>query len=283
MSEYDIVGKTGDLKQKISKYYDNEFNDNYDKNESMRWDLMNKKRIIEINEKTFRDKQKKIDILSSTFFSILLIIFIFALGSTLKMSKRTINIAISIVIIAYCLNILWIVWLQNPRWDPYTIKSFDDKCTSSGGSSGSGSSRSKSESSGRGSKSKCNLQYSCQSFGCVNNDIGADVNIDPSGNDVNMINGYDPIPLRVDSSLNAWLDGDKQDTLWTPRDIKSGSKNYLKSGRDTCPIYPGVSKENATIYKCQINNGTNTPDIIKTTIPCKYYINNERQLNAARQ
>jgi hypothetical protein len=82
--------------------------------------------------------------------------------------------------------------------------------------------------------------------------------------------------LKPDSDYNVWLDGDHKSS----NKINENSVRYVDSkyGEDVKGKFNGISPEGATYYDCRFkgadfNGDPLKKDILKTTVPCKYFIN----------
>lgn len=82
--------------------------------------------------------------------------------------------------------------------------------------------------------------------------------------------------LKPDSDYNVWLDGDHKSS----NAINENTTRYVDSkyGEDVKGKFSGMSPEGATYYDCRFkgadfNGDPLKKDILKTTVPCKYYIN----------
>ena len=129
--------------------------------------------------------------------------------------------------------------------------------------------------------------YSCSTFGCRDKNAPDDTPFPSDDGTTIGILTDDDKALKLDSSLNNWLNGETTGILSNPRpndltkeysDINSDYKYKLKPQDHPKPAYGELNNQYATTYTCQLSNGTKTPDIIKTTIPCKYFINNEKEI-----
>lgn len=284
-----LYSKQKSLGDNMNKYYDNNFNSNYDTLNRIQGDIMNKSRIIAVNNKAYNKKKQMSEILMSTIITILLLGVTAMLGKLMLLNSRTLVIIYLLIIGVYIFHILWVTIYSKPRWNPYVIRK-DDTSTDNGdnGNSGDISCTRPKPVHDRG----CDT-YSCSTFGCKDRtqpqpDDGPFP--DDNGGD-SGIGGLtdDDKALRVDSTLNNWLYGDTTGVLSNPRpnaltpeyqSVDSGYEYKLKIRDRPRPAYKGLGKNTQpTTYTCQLSNGTKTPDIVKTSIPCKYFVNYEKQLN----
>ncbi len=90
--------------------------------------------------------------------------------------------------------------------------------------------------------------------------------------DISSKNGL----LKPDSDYNVWLDGDHKSS----NKINENTVRYVDSkyGEDVKGKFSGISPEGATYYDCRFkgadfNGDPLKKDILKTTVPCKYLIN----------
>lgn len=279
-----LYSKQKSLGDNMNKYYDNNFNNNYDTLNSIQGDIMNKSRIIAINNKAYHKKKQMSEILMSTIITILLLGITAMLGKLMLLNSRTLVIIYLLIIGVYIFHILWVTIYSKPRWNPYEIRKDDSTDDTTGTYRNC---RRPKPVHGEG----CDT-YSCSTFGCSDKsdddndgtlpkDTGCDSNINISTDDNKALN--------VDSTLNNWLYGDTTGILSNPRpnsltteyqSIDSGYKYKLDTKDKPQPAYTELQNDvQPTTYTCQLSNGTKTPDIIKTSIPCKYFVNYERQLN----
>ena len=110
------------LRNKISNHYETNINNNQYKLDYIQSDLLNKTRIININNEAYTKKQQTTDILVSTLRALLFLGIIGGIGNLIGISANSLRIIYLIIIIVYILNILWIVKYSKPRWNPYLIK-----------------------------------------------------------------------------------------------------------------------------------------------------------------
>ena len=82
--------------------------------------------------------------------------------------------------------------------------------------------------------------------------------------------------LKPDSDYNVWLDGDHKSS----NKINENTTRYVDSkyGEDVKGKFNGMSPDGATYYDCRFkgadfNGDPLKKDILKTAVPCKYYIN----------
>lgn len=147
------------LRNKISQYYDTQVDDNQEKIDNIDADLLNKSRIIDINNETYAKKQQTTDILISTLVALLFLGIIGGVGNILGINPNTLRIIYLIIIIVYILNVLWIIKYSKPRWDPYIIKGDDGKERKESRKHKKCTSKKIKD------KNKCDT-YTCQYYGC---------------------------------------------------------------------------------------------------------------------
>jgi len=279
-----LYSKQKSLGDNMNKYYDNNFNSNYDTLNRIQGDIMNKSRIIAVNNKAYHKKKQMSEILMSTIITILLLGVTAMLGKLMLLNSRTLVIIYLLIIGVYIFHILWVTIYSKPRWNPYVIRKDDSTDDTTGTYINC---RRPKPVHGEG----CDT-YSCSTFGCKDRtqpqpDDGPFP--DDNGGDSGLTDD-DNKALRVDSTLNNWLYGDTTGILSNPQPnaltpeyqaIDSGKKYDLDTKNDKPqPAYKGLSEDiQPTTYTCQLSNGTKTPDIVKTSIPCKYFVNYEKQLN----
>lgn len=113
------------LRNKISKHYETDNNNNQYKIDVIESDLLNKSRIINLNNETYTKKQQTTDILVSTIIALIFLGVIGGIGNLIGIDSNSLRIIYLIIIIVYILNILWIVKYSKPQWNPYLIKGDD--------------------------------------------------------------------------------------------------------------------------------------------------------------
>ena len=283
-----LYSKQQSLGDNMNKYYDNDFNKQYDTLNSIQGDIMNKSRIISVNNKAYHKKKQMSEILMSTIITILLLGITAVLGKLILLNSRTLVIIYLLIIGVYIFHILWITIYSKPRWNPYVIRK--DDTLSDNGDSGDDGDNSSCTRPKPVHDSGCDT-YSCSTFGCRDRtqpqpDDGPFP--DDNGGGIGGLTD-DNKALRVDSSLNNWLYGDTTGILSNPQpnaltseyqSIDSGYKYELKKRDQPRPSYTELQNDvKPTTYTCQLSNGTKTPDIVKTSIPCKYFVNYEKQLS----
>jgi phage shock protein PspC (stress-responsive transcriptional regulator) len=148
------------LRNKISKQYETDNNNNQYKIDVIESDLLNKSRIINLNNETYTKKQQTTDILVSTITALIFLGVIGGIGNLIGIDANSLRIIYLIIIIVYILNILWIVKYSKPQWNPYLIKGDDrddDRKTPRA--------HKKCRTKKKISYKKCDT-YSCQYYGC---------------------------------------------------------------------------------------------------------------------
>ena len=115
------------LQNRINNYYNGNINDNQNHINNINHDLLNKTKLININNESYSKKQETSTILFSTIFFLILLGIAGSIGKLIGMKSKTLNIIYTIIIVVYLLYILWIVRFSKPQWDPYLIKKIEDK------------------------------------------------------------------------------------------------------------------------------------------------------------
>jgi phage shock protein PspC (stress-responsive transcriptional regulator) len=127
LGEKKLRHKGESLRNKIGKFYDSYNDDNENKIHSINADLLNKSRLINMNNEAYTEKQQTSDILFSTLIAFLFLGIIGGVGNLIGIGANTLRIIYLIIIIVYLLNIIWIVKYSKPQWNPYLIKGNDGK------------------------------------------------------------------------------------------------------------------------------------------------------------
>jgi hypothetical protein len=122
-----IRNKYVKLQNRIYNYYNGNINDNQNHINNINDDLLNKTKLININNKSYSKKQETSTILFSTIFFLILLGIIGFIGNLIGMKSKTLYIIYTLIIFVYLLYILWIVKFSKPQWDPYLIKKIEEK------------------------------------------------------------------------------------------------------------------------------------------------------------
>jgi len=240
-SELDL--KKSKINQKVSSFYDQDFNNKYEKIQSINKDINTKDAIINMNRNSYQDKELTVFTLKNLLY---LILYIILMGTFMVVGVASYNTFATMVlvgIIAYVIRVFQYGRRRTPTFEQ-EIKDMNKATVK-----------------GFGRALAKNLLpkylYKCPKK-CKKKKEPEDV-----------VPGYPPLydrfnELITDSSLNAWLNGDKPEATY---DTTAMDKVEGRDEPSPAPAYGGLSEENSTKYQCRIGG-----KVINTYIPCKYYL-----------
>lgn len=231
------------INQKVSSFYDNDFNNKYERIQAINKDINTKDAVINMNRNSYQDKELTVFSLKNLLYLILYIILIGTFMVVGVISYGSFTTMVLVGIIAYVIRVFQYGRRRTPTFEQ-EIKELNRATVK-----------------GFGQALAKNLlpkyMYKCPKK-CKKKKEPEDV-----------IPGYPPLydkfnELITDSSLNSWLNGDKPEAKYDT----TGANTV--EGRDKpspSPAYGGLSEKSATKYKCRIGGR-----VVNTYIPCKYYL-----------
>lgn len=248
----DVSSGENNIDNKLLLYYDKNYDKNYDNNQRLNREIMDKDRLIYINEDASRDKDHYIFIIMNAIYLAIYFVFIGA-GFGMKLYGKGVMFSLMGLGIAYYIYIL----LWRLYWHPF-IK-------------GAREARNIADATARGiTRATAHavlpnymLRYSCPKRCKRKTPPLEPVIVPPEMEDIKE--------MKTDSTVNTWVGGDQPEATWGMRKT-ARQKKYNRPQ----PWYGPIDKKYATVYHCQWDGAENGKlaterDEFYGYIPCKYY------------
>ncbi len=235
------------LDQKLLFHYDQDFDQKYDKTQSLDREITSKDQLIDLNQNDYVYKNNIVFALVYLFYLLLWFVFVAFLSSARLVSTNTLYILAAIGIFFY----LWII-IKELYWHRFirglrNVKAFTKA----------------SEKAAAKTFAKHALPPYLQPRVCPTRckpKIGVLPLIQPQQTGAIR-------DVRTDSSLDDWVKGDQPEATWNMRKTQREKEENKPQ-----PWYDGLDPKGATYYQCQwMGVDGNQPNECYSTIPCKYY------------
>ncbi len=240
------------IDNKLLLHYDKNYDKNYDNNQHLNREIMDKNRLIYINEDSSSDKDNYIFIIMSAIYLAIYFVFICAgLGIGLY-GRGVMYLLIGLGIAYYIYILLWKLY-----WHPLLR--------------GAREARNLADATARGiTRATAHavlphymLRYSCPKRCKRKTPPLEPVIVPPEMEDIRE--------MKTDSTINTWVKGDQPEATWGMRKTVE-QKKYNKPQ----PGYGPIDKKYATVYHCKWDgaeggNLATERDEFYGYVPCQYY------------
>ncbi len=243
------------IAQKLSLKYDDVFNKNYDKINSLTSQISSNEDLIRTyNEENFKLEVQNAVLKIIAIATVIIFVAVFLYKAGLFGSSFTLLATIVGGIVVLAMLFIYYTYYMSD-YDAYLERI----------------SRKTGEKMDEGSDEPIGNEFNCDLYEEEGEAVVGDVDSDVQNYDLSTKTSL----LKSDSDYNVWLDGDHKST----NPINENRMRYVDSkyGEDVKGKYDGISPEGATYYDCRFkgadyNGEPFKKDILKTTVPCKYYI-----------